>query len=352
MLRSAVILMVLGLTAPALADSERVREVSRATFESRGVKRLDVENSRGSIDIVPGSDGEVRLEALKVARGTTERARRLADQTLVEAGREGDRFVVRVRYPRHESYQFSFWELFGGVEVPGVDIHLTLTIPAGLAVDANSASGDIGTRGLAGEQLLETTSGDLEIEGARGPLRAASTSGEISVAGAARAILRTTSGDISVAGCTGPLRASTVSGALLVSESGDSVALESVSGDVTLRRVLRGFVATTTSGELIARDVAGRVRASTGSGDVEIRFSGPLTGAEVSTSSGDLDVWLPQGIRCAVEMKTSSGEINVQVPLELETVTRHRVTGRVGGGEVPVLLRSSSGDIGVMSGGS
>ena len=48
----------------------------------------------------------------------------------------------------------------------------------------------------------------------------------------------------------------------------------------------------------------------------------------------------------------ASDSFNVQVPLELETVTRHRVTGRVGGGEVPVLLRSSSGDIGVMSGGN
>jgi Putative adhesin len=351
MIRLMLIAMLLGSAVPALADGP-IRELSRATFEARGIVRLEVENPRGDVEIVPGRAGEVRLEALKLVHGSEERARRLADETVVEAGPEGDRLVVRVRYPRRQSYQFSLWEIFGGIEIPNVEVRLTLTIPPSLLVDANSTSGELRTRGLTADQSLKSTSGDVEVEDARGLVRASSTSGEIQIAGAARAVLRTTSGDISVAGCTGPLRASTVSGTLLVSDAGDSVTVESVSGDLTLRRAPRGFRATTTSGELVARDVSGHVRASSGSGDIEIRFVPPLGGVDASTASGNLDVWLPEGARCAVDMKTSSGEILVQVPLELETATRHRVTGRVGGGEIPVLLRSSSGDIGVMSGGS
>jgi DUF4097 and DUF4098 domain-containing protein YvlB len=305
------------------------------------------------VDIVSGPAGDVRLEALKIVRGDREdRSRRLADETLVEAGREGDRLVVRVRYPRNQSYRFSFWEIFGGIEIPGVEVRLTLTVPAGVPVSASSTSGDLRTQGITAVQSLETTSGDVEVENAGGLVQASSTSGDVSIAGASRAVVRTTSGDVSIAGCSGRLQASTVSGSLRVSDAGDSVVVESVSGDLTVRGAPRGLAASTTSGDLVARGVSGRVRASSASGDVEIHFAPLVSGVDITTTSGTLDVWLPEGLRCAVEMKTSSGEINVRVPLELETVSRHRVTGTVGGGGVPVLLRSSSGDIGVMSGGS
>jgi hypothetical protein len=51
-------------------------------------------------------------------------------------------------------------------------------------------------------------------------------------------------------------------------------------------------------------------------------------------------------------MRTSNGTLDASVPLPVDSVTRRRLSGRLGDGRTPVVLRSSSGDIQITTGGS
>ena len=85
--------------------------------------------------------------------------------------------------------------------------------------------------------------------------------------------------------------------------------------------------------------------------EARLPLRGPLRGLEASTSSGEIRVNLDATIACALDMRTSSGTIAVDVPMQMKRATRRSVTGAIRGGDTPVVLHTSSGDITVAGGG-
>ena len=84
-------------------------------------------------------------------------------------------------------------------------------------------------------------------------------------------------------------------------------------------------------------------RARAGTSDSDSR----LERADVSTSSGDVEVKLPRTLGCALDLGSSNGDIHAEVPLSVENVTRHKLTGIVRRGTAPLVVRTASGDINV-----
>jgi hypothetical protein len=340
------------LAAPSFGG-EALREQSQRDIDARGFTSLRVENPRGVIHLKPSADGRIHLTALKIVRSAgRERAARLARETQVVLSTEDRACVLRVRYPQRQSVRISFWEMFSGFELPAVGVQLTLEVPTHLAVTLRTTSGDLESEGFGGAQELLSTSGDVNVVNAGGPLRAESTSGDVAVSGASGARLRTVSGDVSAEQLTGTLDAHTTSGRITVRGPADSVLLGTVSGDIQVERAARGALATTTSGDIEVRGASGVVRLGTSSGDISVRLMRPLARADLSSGSGDIDVRIADELGCDIEMRTSNGTLDASVPLEVATLTRHLVTGRVRKGGTPVSLRSSSGDIHLMGGGN
>ncbi len=347
-----VIAWLAVLAAPATAG-EALREQSGRVLDAHGIASLRVENPRGLVHILPSTDGQIHLTALKIVRSASrERAAEIARETQVTLATEGGRCDVRVRYPQRESIHISFWQMFCGLELPVVEVRLTVSVPPTLPLVLRSTSGDIQTEGLAAIQDVQTTSGDISVADARGPLRAESTSGDLELSGMAAGVLRTVSGDVVASEVAGPLDVHTTSGDLTVRGATDSLVLGSVSGDIHVDRAPRGLSATTTSGDIQVRAGSGIVRIGASSGDVDLRLVSPLRRADISTGSGDITVGLAPGLGCELELRTSNGALNTDLPLEVKTVTRHLVTGRVRQGTAPVVLRSSSGDIHLLAGGN
>ena len=345
--------LVVGV-APAAAGRDIWREQSEKTVEVRGFGTLEVINARGRIEFTPSPDGKLHVTALKIVRVEgLDRAKELARDIVVEAGADGDRYRIEVRYPKHRNIHIDFWDFFkvDGVNVPVYEVRLTCQVPGSLAIEARETSGDIRSEGLPGSQMLRSTSGDVVVLAAAGPVEASSTSGDLQITGAGATRARTVSGDIDLERVAGPLRVSTTSGSINVSGAQDSLALSSVSGDIRVDRAPRGLDVGTTSGEIVAREVSGSVKAGSTSGDLWLSLRGPLRGLEASTSSGEIRVNLDATIACALDMRTSSGTIAVDVPMQMKRATRRSVTGAIRGGDTPVVLHTSSGDITVAGGG-
>jgi hypothetical protein len=344
---------VLG-AGPAPAATETYREQSELAVNAAGFRGLLVENPRGRVEVRPSSDGRLHLTALKIVRShVRSHAQALARETRVETATEGGRFVVRVRYPQRQSVRLGFWDLFsGGVTLPTLEVRLALTVPEGMAVTLASASGDLWSEGLSGPQSLRSASGDITVNGARGPLEISTASGDLTVQDIARVRVQTVSGDVEIAGARGAVVIHATSGDLEVRDAADSLDLGTVSGDVRVSRAPRGVSVTTTSGDVQVGSAAGSVRIGTSSGDVSVELDQGLQRAEVTTVSGEIEARLAPALGCALEVRTANGELQVLAPLRVETMMRHVLTGRVRDGRVPVLLRSSSGNITVKSGGN
>jgi DUF4097 and DUF4098 domain-containing protein YvlB len=350
----AVILVAPVADRAALTADEIWREQSQKSVEVRGFSSLEIENSRGRVDLVPSRDGRLHITALKIVRvGRKDRPEEVARGIVVEAGQRGDRYRIDVRYQQRRNIRISLSDLFSfdSRVFPHYEVRITAQVPPGLAVVVRETSGDIRSEGIAGPQVLRSTSGDIEVRSAGGRVEASSTSGDVRADGLRRARVSSVSGDLVIQQVAGPLVASTTSGDLRVSGAEDSLVLSTVSGDIHADRAPRGFRGESSSGEVVARSVSGEVRIGTSSGDVTLGLREPLRSTEVSTSSGEIRLSLDPAVGCALELRTSSGSLDVGLPMDMSNVSRRSVAGTIRGGRTPVVLRTASGDITVMGGG-
>ncbi len=344
---AAGILCLAGLWAGSACALEPYQEESEKSYPAAGISSVYLENARGRVEL-SGTDGDaVVVRAIKTARGHGRAdARELAAATQVALAQEGSRLVVRVRYPQITD-RWCFWSFnWSDHTRRGVKVRLLVQLPPRVEAEARVASGDIISRGVSGRQALTATSGDIRVEDAGGPVELHSTSGDLFGRGlAADAMLQSVSGDVRATSIAGRAEGRSTSGDIRVADVAGALTLSSVSGDVGVRGARGGLKVGTTSGDVVARDVTGPCVASVSSGDVDVEFTGTVGESEISSASGDVTVRLSPQARCNLELRTGSGTIEMRVPLRVKSVSRHLVSGTVGGGGASVRVRTSSGEV-------
>ena len=344
-------LLALATMPRPVLGADAWREQSQASVPAAGLQVVTVDNARGRIEVRQSHDQSVHITALKITRaGGRSESKELARQTLVELGREGSRYSVRVQYPKLRSIHVNIWNGLEELGMPRAEVRLTIEIPTHLAVELGASSGDIFTEGLVGSQTLRASSGDVSIEGARGPVSVATSSGDVTIVDTRMARVGTSSGDVDVRGGAAVLGIETRSGDVTIEQAADSLRVGTSSGDVTVERAGRGAALRSTSGEVILRSVSGRISITTGSGEVQLGLVAPLASADVNTTSGDIRLGVDDRLACTLELRTSSGAIDVDLPVHPQTLTRRLVTAVVRGGGAPVTVHSGSGSIAVVRG--
>ena len=161
---------------------------------------------------------------------------------------------------------------------------LLVEAPATARVTVETASGDVATDGLRGDQRVRTASGDVRFEAVSGDLAAETVSGDIVVRieGSAGLAVKTVSGDVSIeGGRVERLRLTTTSGDVRLTSdlSRGPHAIASVSGDVILlsNNALR-ITAVTLTGDLstdlphTSQGGPGRRSIVIGDGATELQF--------------------------------------------------------------------------------
>jgi len=200
------------------------------------------------------------------------------------------------------------------------DATLTLRVPKGIRLIADTVSADIAVSGLRGEQKLESVSGEVQTQAFDAPVRATSVSGEVSVVGnGGKATVSTenVSGSTTVGGIRGDYHGEVVSGEIRATvAAAQKIELNSVSGDIEIKAEL-----TPTS----------RVNMESVSGTLTLKIKPPVNAEfDVESFSGDIDSCLGAKARSTskytpgselnytqgnggarVEMQTLSGEISI-----------------------------------------
>ncbi len=231
------------------------------TIELEGVRSLRLGIIRGRFDIATGEDDHARIEVSSV---------------------EGDPLAVslvdgrlEIRHQLHGP-QGWFKNLMRTVNTSSSNsVLVSVTLPAGIDVEAGTVSGDGMVAGTGGHTRLNTVSGSIFADDTSGELSINTVSGGV-IARNHRGVLtaRSVSGDVAASGEITNIRANTVSGDVSFDLHGFTrdVGANAVSGDVTVR---------------VPHDVGVDIIAKSGSGTVVIDGQKyPHPGGAVETIAG------------------------------------------------------------------
>lgn len=173
-----------------------------------------------------------------------------------------------------------------------ISIDYEIQAPANSFLDASSGSGDIKDEGVGANSKLSTGSGNIHATGLADGF-----------------VANTGSGDIYIDG-TG-------------------------SGD---------FKAQTGSGNIELSGVNGSLRAGTGSGDINVSGT-PSSNWKIETGSGNVH-FNSGSSSFTLDASTGSGEVHTKREMLMDgSVSRHHVTGKIGGGGPTVRIETGSGDV-------
>jgi DUF4097 and DUF4098 domain-containing protein YvlB len=333
----------------------RYEEQSQTSMPLAPQTTLLVENSRGSVRLEPGDSGTVRIEANKRAYAFSEReAKKLAAEVSVSVDRVGGRMEVHVEYPPRSVSRHTHVEVFGeDMTRRRAEVDLVVYVPTGTPTRVETRSADLTVDGTSGPLEFGTTSGDVDIEKHAGTISVRSTSGDLSGKQVEGDLdMSTTSGDMEVEHVGGTLRFDSTSGDLEATDVDGSVTVRTVSGDVVTRRAGGAVLVTTTSGDVSVKNVPGDVTIRTASGDVTTAVISAMKHIAIVTTSGGVNLTLPDPLMGKLDVHTSSGEVEAKVRMQLEaSPTRRQLVASLGPGDAMTTVQTSSGDISISQGG-
>lgn len=270
---------------------------------------LMLSNTGGNIQVSPGSDGRIEIDALKHAWGpNAEQAKqRLADVT-VEAYATANRVELRVEQGERRDQR-------------GIDVEFNVKVPADTTVDLRTVAGDIRVTNVKGEVRVQSISGNLALEGT-----------------ARVAAVKTVSGSITLtnAGADAPLSLSSINGDLVVQTLNTrALDINTVNGDVRIS----GW-----SGD--------RAHIRTLDGDLDLQ-TGLVKGGryEIESHSGNVTMSLTDQPGFELEAYTFSGRIRVDFPVKSEGPIRddgrgpRSVRGTYGDASSSLRLQTFSGNL-------
>ena len=269
---------------------------------------LDLVSGGGDIVITGGSDGQLRIDAVKRARHRVPANARtqLTSMTITVTDR-GGRVEVRTEQPEQP----------GGMNA----IDFTVTLP------------------VAANVTVRTVAGDLRVTNILGQLQASAVSGRIAATkvGGLRAI-RTVQGDVEI-----------------VDAGGENVAIAAMSGNVSVSNLKAVSVNVDAQvGSIRMTDAASpQVYLSSRSGSIE--YTGPLARGgryQLQSFAGDVALTPLNDTGFTLEANSFNGMIQAEVPFaEAPTDTvgqggfNRTLYGSVGDGSATVELRSYSGNV-------
>ncbi len=197
------------------------------------------------------------------------------------------------------------------------------------AFSASTTSGDIAVEQVNGRAVLSSVSGEIVLKEQQGDMKASSTSGDIRI------------GQVS-----GKSTLSSTSGEILLKEQKGDVEASSSSGDIGIEELQGSFAMDTSSGAIRIAGGNSRGRAETVSGDVQLFLAGLTGDLDISTTSGEVNLRLPETASFSLDFDSTSGECSTFFDEQLSFNKKgNKADGQYRGGAGKVQVSTTSGDL-------
>lgn len=268
---------------------------------------LHVEMIRGTLEIVPGDQGDATLEIHSTAEHDTGFSAR-----SVKLTREGN--VVTLRQAANEPATWRY----------------RVTVPKKFNLELKNIQGRIAVTNFEGNVKALTTSRSIHLGHIKGDVTAESAAGAIDVRGA-----------------TGTARLKSAGGKLTLGEAGGEAVMETAGGSVKIG-IARGPLRMTTAGGSISIGAAfNTVFATTQGGSITAALhSQPQADSLFSTAGGSVEIKLPPKLAFNLEATSQHGQVETDLPIQWQGDENARVrTGKLNGGGPVLAARTTGGRI-------
>ena len=187
-------LSVAFLAATPLKAEDATQERFEKKYDLAGIRKVRVQNVNGVIQIESGGD-QLQVIAVKKVKSASDAD--LLKETEIRVTKSGGTIEVETVLPKRG--RFFPWSFFG--RTSSADVAYQITLPAALALEAETVNGRVTAANRAGDLVLSTVNGGVRVEGHDGPLKVNTVNGsvEVSFAGPMRqASLETVNGSVTV----------------------------------------------------------------------------------------------------------------------------------------------------------
>lgn len=196
--RKSRLIPVLAALSFLAASGLRAEDATQERFEKKydlaGIRKVRVQNVNGSIQIETGGD-QLQVVAVKKVKSASDSD--LLKETEIRVTKSGSVIEVETMLPKRG--RFFSWSFFG--RAGSADVAYQITLPAALALEAETVNGRLAAANRAGDLVLSTVNGGVRVEGQDGPLKVNTVNGSVEVffAGSMRqASLETVNGSVTV----------------------------------------------------------------------------------------------------------------------------------------------------------
>ena len=322
MKKSIIFLLILFflvlLTTNAWAD--RVEKVIEESFILDSTGSFSLNNVAGDIMVYSWDKKEAKMVATKsISSWGIGDPEEFLDKIEIEIVSQPKILKINTRYPT-----FSW--------IRNTRVDYQLWIPEATSVQLESVSGTIRITDHLNRVYTKTVSGKIKLENIRGNVE-----------------VKTTSGDVVIANVLGDLAWSSTSGGLDLANLVGDLDLHTTSGEVSGQEINGDIKASSVSGDLVFLDSQGGLSyLHTTSGKIRAELKvidKDASGMSLSTTSGDITLYLPEDASFDLDISTVSGEINTGFKVLIDSVSKRKLQGEVGTGGITIKLKTVSGDI-------
>ena len=240
----------------------------------------------------------------------------------------------------------------GSIKIDGIDTHQCHVVARiRVRAETEEQAAEIAEQIVI---LITPTPLGLEIRADQPKLRnvSISISYDVTVPNQTSVVCNSSSGSLKVKDIEGDVNARTSSGSVRCETLlGESAILGSSSGSIHLNDAkLNTCQLHTSSGSIHGHQIdCANIKANVSSGSITIvcaQTAPPELKADLQTSSGSVNLTVPQAYKGQVDLSTSSGSIHTDFPVTVQgKISKKHLVGTVGQGTGTIRLKSSSGSV-------
>jgi len=320
----AVALSLVLVGATGYAAAEEINREFHQTFEVGQGSKLVLEHGDGDVKITPWGEDTLDVEVRYRARASNIGWTKSTDFE-VEFRQEGNTVYVTGHEPKRINVGISTYREY--------EYLYTVKGPSYLKLNLEGEDGDVEIADWNGSIMMKLEDGDVRLSDIDAP----------------RTEVILEDGDLEIDRIRGEIEVDCEDGDIEIFDcQSDHGRIRSEDGDITIDRCQGSFEILVADGdarlsELTARDL--EIRSGDGTVNLSLLPSEDLD-LNVRVSDGDVVVDLDKEISAVFELETQDGRIRVHAADVNDLVQdRRRVTGRVGGGDGAIYVRTDDGSV-------
>jgi DUF4097 and DUF4098 domain-containing protein YvlB len=338
-MKKFTLLLIAGFLTLMTTVSAQTPPYLQKSLSGLSIQQVEAETSGGNISVTGVSDGEARLEVY--VRGNhgeglnnEELKRRLEEQFDLTISTDNHKLRAIARPRRNINWNRS------------LSISFKIYAPLAASTMLRTSGGNITLKKLTGStQDFRTSGGNLDIDQITGKIVGRTSGGNVNISDSKEDIdLVTSGGNIEVTHCEGnqhygtsggDLKLRLLKGNIRATTSGGNVRGEEIDGELQTR---------TSGGNIRLSDLSCSLNASTSGGDINVAFRDMGKFLELTNSSGNVTMQLPQGKGLDLRISGDRVRVNSLANFKGESDEKH-IDGTLNGGGIPVKVSNSSGDV-------